>query len=89
MKPSKNPKSEKYIVVPSEEGRTYGIDLLNLGEPANDSESESESENESKPTDESGIESKLIPVQNREGHMAIKKYWNKSTKHECNVLFNF
>ena len=44
--------------VPSEKECTYGIDRLNLGKPANDSESDSELENESKHTDNLGIESK-------------------------------
>ena len=36
-----NPKSDKDTAVPSEKGRIYGIDCLNLCDPAVDSESDS------------------------------------------------
>ena len=50
-------KSEKYNVVPSENGRTYGIDPLNLGEPVNESESDPQ----------------LLIAQSREDQIANKK----------------
>ena len=53
-------KSEKYNVVPSENGRTYGIDHLNLGKPANDSESDPQ----------------LLLAQLREDQIANKRYNN-------------
>ena len=40
---TKNPKSENDSAVPAEGERNYGIDRLNIGEPANDSEDDSES----------------------------------------------
>ena len=52
-----NPNSEKDNAFPSEEGRIYGIERLNLSKPANDLESDSKSKNESKPEDNSRIES--------------------------------
>ena len=51
-KQAKNTKSEKDGASPLEEVCTYGIECLNLEEPANDLESASESENESKQADE-------------------------------------
>ena len=54
---TKKTKSEKYNVVPSENGRTYGIDPLNLGEPVNESESDPQ----------------LLIAQSREDQIANKK----------------
>ena len=53
-----NPKSEKDAAVPAEGESNYGIERLNIGEPANDSEDDSESKNESKNANNSGAESK-------------------------------
>ena len=41
-KKSKNRKSEQSSADPSEDGRTYGIERLNIGESANYSKNESE-----------------------------------------------
>ena len=43
----KNSKSEQTSAYPSYDGRTYGIDRLNLGEHDNDSEGDSEPANDS------------------------------------------
>ena len=67
------PKSDKSDAAPSEDGRTYGINCLNLAEPANDLESDSE----------------CLLGQYKEGHMANKSYINNSTKCECNMIYNF
>ena len=40
-KPGKNPKKDKDTAVPLDKERIYGIDRLNLGDPAVNSESES------------------------------------------------
>ena len=58
---------------PSDDGRTYVIYHLNLGEPKNDW----------------GSDTKWIFVQFREGQTENKKYINNITKHECNVLSIF
>ena len=39
---AQNPKSDKDTAVPKEKERVYGIDRLNLGDPAVESESDSE-----------------------------------------------
>ena len=70
---AKKLKSDKYTVVPEEKERTYGIDCLNLGDPAVESENFS----------------KQLLAQRREGHMAHKKYSNNSIKHEFHILTHF
>ena len=67
---SKNPKSDKDTEVPKDKELTYGIEHLNLVDPAVESENESE----------------WLLIQRREGHMSHIKYRNNSIKHECNVL---
>ena len=66
-------KSKQASTDPSEDGCTYRVDLMNLGQPANDLESESES----------------LLTQCREGQMEKKNYRNNCTKHEYTVLTNF
>ena len=61
-KQTKKPKSDISEVDPSEDGGTYGIDRLNLGEPANDSKSDPETENEYE----------WLLTELREGHMENK-----------------
>ena len=41
-KPEEKPKSDQANADPSEDERNYGIDRLELGEPAHDSENKSE-----------------------------------------------
>ena len=82
-----NPKSEKDAAVPAVGERNYGIDRLNIGEPANDSEDDSESEDESKNANNLGVESERLFAQRREGHMK-KKDRSNSTKRECYKLSN-
>ena len=72
-------KSDQSLADPSEDGCTYGIDRLNLGKPANDSESDPKSENKSE----------WLLAHRREGHMENKENRNNSTKRECNVLSSF
>ena len=70
---AKKPKSDKETATPEEKERTYGIDRLNIGDPAVESENESE----------------RVLMQHKEGHMANKKYGNNNIKRDCNVLSNF
>ena len=70
---SKNPKSDKDTEVPKDKELTYGIERLNLVDPAVESENESE----------------WLLIQRREGHMSHIKYRNNSIKHECNILSTF
>ena len=67
------PKSDQANADPSEDERIYGIDRMNLGEPAHDLE----------------IDSKLILAQLMEVHMTDKENRNNCTKRECNVLYSF
>ena len=70
---AKKPKSDKDTAVPKEKELTYGVESLNLGNPAVESENDS----------------KLLLAQLREVQMANKKYINNSIKRECNVPYNF
>ena len=69
---TKKPKSDKETAIPEENERTYGIDRLNIGNPAVESENDSE----------------RVLMQHKEGHMANKKCGNNSIKLDCNVLSN-
>ena len=69
----KNPKSDKDTAVTSEKELTYGIERINLCDPAVNLESNS----------------KRILAHCREGQMANKKYINNSIKRECKVLSIF
>ena len=66
-------KSEKYNAVPSEDGRTYGIDRLHFSKPANGSGINFESEKKSE---------RLI-AQRRGDQTENKENRNNITKHEC------
>ena len=64
---------ENNTEVSQEKERIYGIDRLNLGDPAVESESDSES----------------ILAHRRKYQMENKEYRNNSIKRQCNVLSNF
>ena len=86
---AKNTNSENDAAFPSDEGRNYGIDDLNLGKTANDLGDDSKSEDKSNHAYDLVIEYEQILVQRREGQMSNKKDRNNSTKLECNILSNF
>ena len=71
-KSGRNPKSDKDTAVPQDKERVYGVDHLNVGDPAVKSEGDS----------------KWLLVHRREGQMANKEYRNNIIKRECNVISN-
>ena len=77
---AKNTNSENDAAFPSDEGRNYGIDDLNLGKTANDLGDDSKSEDKSNHAYDLVIEYEQILVQRREGQMSNRKSAPAATK---------